>query len=272
MSDAVVTREIANSKDGTHVPFTVLMPKGATRDGTGACIATGYGGYGLSIEPRFRLDNVLWLDQGVALAVANLRGGGEFGDAWHEQGRLEHKQNVFDDFAAVLQTLAERGYTRPERLGIIGGSNGGLLMGATFTQHPELMRAVTSFVGIYDMLRVELQPNGAFNTTEFGSVRDAQQFAALYAYSPYHGVTDGAAYPAVLLVTGENDPRVGPLQTRKMAARLQAAAVGGRSVLFRSNAAAGHGNDMSLDDRITQRVDVMAFMLDQLSVPFHASR
>ncbi|HET6340016.1 MAG TPA: prolyl oligopeptidase family serine peptidase [Polyangiales bacterium] len=272
MSDAVVTREIANSKDGTHVPFTVLMPKGAPRDGTGACIATGYGGYGLSIEPRFRLDNVLWLDQGVALAVANLRGGGEFGDAWHEQGRLEHKQNVFDDFAAVLKTLAERGYTRPERLGIIGGSNGGLLMGATFTQHPELMRAVTSFVGIYDMLRVELQPNGAFNTTEFGSVRDAQQFSALYAYSPYHHVTDGAAYPAVLLVTGENDPRVGPLQTRKMAARLQAAAIGGRSVLYRSNAAAGHGNDMSLDDRITQRVDVMAFMLDQLSVPFHASR
>jgi prolyl oligopeptidase len=143
-------------------------------------------------------------------------------------------------------------------------------MGATLTQHPELMRAVASYVGIYDMLRVELQPNGALNTTEFGSVRDPQQFAALYAYSPYHHVKDGVTYPAIIMTTGENDPRVAPLQTRKMVARLQAAAIGGRPVLYRSNAAAGHGGDMSLDDRIAQRVDVSAFLLDQLGVELHA--
>jgi prolyl oligopeptidase len=269
VSDAVVTRELATSKDGTRVPFTVLMPKGAPRDGSAACIATGYGGYNIDIEPRFRVDDVLWLEQGVTLAVANLRGGGEFGAAWHDQGRLEHKQNVFDDFAAVLRTLVAQHYTKPERLAIIGRSNGGLLMGATLTQHPELMRAVASYVGIYDMLRVERQPNGAFNTTAFGSVRDPQQFAALYAYSPYHHVKDGVAYPAIIMTTGENDPRVAPLQTRKMVARLQAAAVGGRPVLYRSNAAAGHGRDLSLGDRIAERVDVAAFLLDQLGVKFH---
>ena len=201
-------------------------------------------------------------------AVANLRGGGEYGKAWHEQGRLTKKQNVFDDFEAVLRHLVDRGYTPPERLGIVGGSNGGLLMGALLTQHPALARAVVSFVGLYDMLRVELSPNGAFNVPEFGTVKDRAQFEALHAYSPYHRVEDGAAYPAVLLVAGENDPRVDPMQSRKMAARLQAATGSGRPVLLRTKAGTGHGGGTPLDERIAQRVDMYAFLFSELGVTY----
>jgi prolyl oligopeptidase len=266
-----VLRELAVSKDGTRVPFNVIMPAGAVLDGSHACIATGYGGYGLSREPRYQVDNALWLEQGVIAVIANLRGGSEFGDEWHRQGNLERKQNVFDDFAAVLEALVARGFTRPERLGIIGGSNGGLLMGATLVQHPQQVRAVVSLVGIYDSLREELLPNGEFNTMEFGSVRDPVQFAALHAYSPYHHVKDGSAYPATLLITGENDPRVGPMHSRKMAARLQAANSGAAPILFRSNAGAGHGKDLALDARIAEKVDIYAFMLAQLGVTFQVS-
>lgn len=267
-----VLRELATSKDGTRVPFNVILPAGAQRDGSRACVATGYGGYGLSQEPRYRVDNALWLEQGLTVAVANLRGGSEFGDAWHEQGSLDRKQNVFDGFAAVLRELTARGFTRADRLGIIGASNGGLLMGATLVQHPERVRAVVALVGIYDALRMELLPNGEFNTAEFGSVRDPAQFAALYAYSPYHHVKDGTSYPAALLITGENDPRVGPMHTRKMAARLQAATSGPAPILFRSNAGAGHGRDLALDARIAEKVDIYAFMLAQLGVPPQPSR
>jgi prolyl oligopeptidase len=269
MAGYTVVRETARSKDGTLVPFNVVMPKGTKLDGSHACLAMGYGGYGVNIAPRFSVNDALWLEQGVLYVAANLRGGGEFGDEWHRQGNLTHKQNVFDDFAAVLQALVARGYTRVDRLGIIGGSNGGLLMGATLTQHPELFRAVVSLVGIYDMLRVELLPNGEFNVEEFGSVRDPAQFAALYAYSPYHHVRAQGAYPAALLITGDNDPRVGPLHTRKMAARLQAANAGSaRPILFLSNASTGHGLDTPLDDRIAQRAAIFAFMFDQLGVTF----
>jgi prolyl oligopeptidase len=272
MSGHEVVRELATSKDGTRVPFSVVRPAGAKGAGPSACIVTGYGGYGLSQEPRYRLDNALWLEQGVIVVVANLRGGSEFGEDWHRQGSLERKQNVFDDFAAVLEELVVRGVTRPERTGIIGASNGGLLMGATLVQHPERLRAVVSLVGIYDSLREELLPNGEFNVTEFGTVRDPVQFAALYAYSPYHHVKQGAAYPATLLITGENDPRVGPMQTRKMAARLQAATGGSAPILFRSNTAAGHGKDMALDERIAEKADIYAFMFDRLGVRFEAAR
>ncbi|HEX6239540.1 MAG TPA: prolyl oligopeptidase family serine peptidase, partial [Polyangiales bacterium] len=263
-----VVREEATSKDGTRVPFSVLVPADAKQDGSGACVATGYGGYGLSLEPRYRPSDVLWLEQGVCVVVANLRGGSEFGERWHQQGMRERKQNVFDDFAAVLAQLVARGYTSPARLGIIGGSNGGLLMGATLVQHPTQIKAVVSFVGMYDMLREELSPNGAFNVTEFGSVREPGQFAALHAYSPYHHVRDGVAYPATLLSTGENDPRVGPMQTRKMAARLQAASAGPAPVLFRSELAGGHGSDLALDEKVAEKTDVSAFMLDQLGVRY----
>lgn len=262
-----VTREFAVSKDGTKVPVSVLLPPGVELDGTAPAIATGYGGYGVSIEPHFRTSAGLWMERGLVVAVANLRGGGEYGSRWHREGNLTHKQNVFDDFAAVLEHLITRKYANEKRLGIIGGSNGGLLMGATLVQHPSLVRAVVSFVGIYDMLRVELSPNGAFNVTEFGSVRDPAQFEALRAYSPYHNVRDGEAYPPVLLLTGENDPRVDPMQSRKMAARLQAASSSGEPVLLRTSAGTGHGGDSGLNQRIAEQVDVMTFMLDELRVP-----
>src|SRR5439155_17427665 len=155
-------------------------------------------------------------------------------EAWHDAGRMTCKQAVFDDFAAACQHLIARKYTSPEGVAIEGGSNGGLLMGAALTQHPELYKAVVSHVGIYDMLRVELSPNGAFNVTEFGTVKDPEQFKALYAYSPYHHVKDGTAYPATLFLTGEHDPRVDPMHSRKMTARMQAAVRGRSPVLLRT--------------------------------------
>ena len=261
-----VVREFAVSKDGTKVPVNILIPPETELDASTPAVVTGYGGYGVSLEPRFRPQVGLWLEQGVIYAVANLRGGGEYGEAWHRAGNLTNKQNVFDDFAAVLRHLIERRYTSSEQLGIIGGSNGGLLMGATLVQNPELVRAVVSYVGIYDMLRVELSPNGAFNVTEFGSVEDPAQFRALYAYSPYHNVDDGVAYPTTLLLTGANDPRVEPMQSRKMAARLQAASASAAPILLRTSEDTGHGGDTALKHQIAEQVDVEAFMLHALGV------
>ncbi|HLQ25669.1 MAG TPA: prolyl oligopeptidase family serine peptidase, partial [Acidiferrobacterales bacterium] len=196
--DAEVVREMAVSKDGTKVPVNILMKKGTKRDGSNPMLLYGYGGYGLSQRPSFSPTNRVWLDHGGILAVVNLRGGGEFGEAWHLGGNLTRKQNVFDDMIAGAQHMIDRGYTTRDKLAAQGRSNGGLLMGAILTQRPDLFRAVVSLVGIYDMLRVELTPNGAFNVTEFGTVKDSDQFNALYAYSPYHNVKDGAPYPAVL--------------------------------------------------------------------------
>ncbi|HVH89330.1 MAG TPA: prolyl oligopeptidase family serine peptidase, partial [Terriglobales bacterium] len=178
------------------------------------------------------------------------------------------KQNVFDDFAACGQYLIDQKYTSPEHLVAVGGSNGGLLMGAEITQHPELFRAVVSFVGIYDMLRVELDPNGSFNTTEYGSVKDPAQFQALYAYSPYHHVKENTAYPAVLFLTGDNDARVNPAHSRKMTAALQAATNSGHPVLLRTTSKAGHGFGTALSERIEEDADVNAFIFDQLGVKF----
>ena len=268
LDDAEVVREFAVSKDGTKVPLNIIMRKGTKRDGQNPALATAYGGYGVNNPPGFSSLRRILLDHGFVVAVANIRGGGEYGEEWHRQGNLTKKQNVFDDFAAVLAHLAERKYTSPDRLAILGGSNGGLLMGATFTQHPELMQAVVSLVGIYDMLRVELSANGEFNITEFGTVKNPDHFQALVAYSPYHNVEDGADYPAVLFLTGENDPRVEPMQSRKMTARLQAASPDAGPFLLRTSAEAGHGRDTPLAERIAQQVDIYAFLFDQLGVPF----
>jgi prolyl oligopeptidase len=267
LDDAEVVREFAVSKDGTKVPVNIIFKKGTKRDGKNPCVATAYGGYGVSNTPVFRPLNRVLLDHGFVYAMANVRGGGEYGEAWHLEGNLTKKQNVFDDFAAVLEHLVKQGYTSRDRLAIIGGSNGGLLMGATLTQHPDAVKAVVSLVGIYDMLRVELSPNGAFNVTEFGTVKNEDQFRALYAYSPYHNVKDGVDYPPTLFLTGENDPRVEPSQSRKMTARLQAANPSG-TYLLRTSADSGHGLDTPLTERIAQQTDVFAFIFDQLGVKF----
>jgi len=264
-SDITVTRKFAISKDGTKVPVNILAPKSVKLDGSNPCLVTGYGGYGINIEPGFRANYRVLFDRGFVIAVANLRGGTEYGEEWHRNGMLTKKQNVFDDFAAVLKFMIAEKYTNSQRLGIIGGSNGGLLMGATFTQNPELMKAVVSMVGIYDMLRVELSSNGAFNIPEFGTVKDPAQFKALHGYSPYHRVRDGVKYPSILFLTGANDPRVDPLQSRKMTARLQAATKGG-PVLLRTSAGTGHGGDTALSERIEELVDVYSFLFAQLGV------
>src|SRR5881296_248797 len=265
-ADIEVRREFATSKDGTKIPLNIIFRKGMERDGQNPTVLYGYGGYGISLSPNFEFTRRLWFDRGGVYVVANIRGGGEFGEEWHKAGNLTKKQNVFDDFAAAAEYLINEKWTRPEKLAILGGSNGGLLMGAMITQHPDLVRAVVSAVGIYDMLRVELAPNGAFNVTEFGTVKDPEQFKALYAYSPYHHVVDGTKYPAILMMTGANDGRVAPYHSRKMIARLDEANKSDSPILLRTSSSAGHGIGTALTERIKQLADIYAFLFAQLDM------
>ena len=258
-------RLTAISKDGTHVPVTVLALGSTPRRADDPAILTAYGGYEIPVAPHFIGTELAWLERGGVYAVANLRGGDEFGETWHRQGRLTAKQNVFDDFTAAAQALIFAGWTSPRHLGITGGSNGGLLMGAALIQHPELCRAVVSYVGIYDMLRHQLYPNGRYNEREYGSVADAAQFRALYAYSPYYNVRPRTRYPAVLLETGQNDPRVAPWQSRKFAAAVQGATDSGLPVLLFTRRAAGHGNiGASFSQRVGNAAAALIFFDSEL--------
>ena len=267
--DTEVLRAFATSKDGTRVPLNIVRRKGTALNGANPVLLYGYGGYNASETPYFLGPAIrLWLDAGAIFVVANLRGGGEFGEDWHRQGALTQKQNVFDDFIACAQFLIDQRYTSPEHLSVMGASNGGLLMGAALTQHPELFRAVVSDVGIYDMLRTELEPNGVFNTTEYGSTKVPEQFKALYAYSPYHHVVDGTRYPAILMATGLHDGRVAPWQSRKMIARLQAASAPGSKIYLTVSSDSGHGHGSSLSVRTNQRADTYSFLFDQLGLKF----
>lgn len=271
-ADAEVTRIFATSKDGTKVPLNILAKKGVKLDGSNPVLLYGYGGYGVNQVPGFSGGlRRLWLDAGGIYVVANIRGGGEYGDRWHTEGALTQKQNVFDDFTAAGETLIAKGYTSHAKLAMMGGSNGGLLMGAVLTQHPGLARAVVSAVGIYDSLRVELDPNGEFNITEFGTVRKPDEFRALYAYSPYHRALKPAAYPALLLLTGANDGRVNPLNSRKFAAALQASQTGTYPILLRTSKTSGHGIGSSLDERILEQTDELMFLYDQLGMDVAAA-
>ena len=270
--DMEVLRVSAKSNDGTQVPVNIVRRKGLVLDGSHPTLLYGYGGYGSSETPFFLgAARRAFFDAGGVYAIANIRGGGEFGEQWHALGSLTHKQNVFDDFIASAQLLIDRRYTTAQTLAIMGGSNGGLLMGAVLTQRPELFRAVVSSVGIYDMLRVELDPNGEFNTTEFGTVKNQDQFRALYAYSPYHRVRDDVDYPAVLMQTGENDGRVNPMHSRKMTARLQAATRSEHPILLVTTSEAGHGIGSPLRVRVGQQADYLAFLFDQLRMNWKPS-
>jgi prolyl oligopeptidase len=262
-ADMEVTRHFAVSKDGTKIPLNIIHKKGIALDSSHPTILYGYGGYGLSEAPRLRLPMRAWYDLGGIFVDTNLRGGGEYGEEWHKAGNLTKKQNVFDDFAACAQYLIEQKYTSTSKLGMLGGSNGGLLMGALITQHPGLMKAVVSEVGIYDLLRVELSPNGLFNTTEFGSVKDPEQFKALYAYSPYNHVVQGTKYPAILLTAGLNDGRVAPYNSFKFAALLQAAVAPGNPILLTVNSF-GHGIGSSLDQQVADLTNVFSFFAYEL--------
>lgn len=269
LSGYEVRRVFSTSDDGTRVPINLIAREGILDARPAPTLLTAYGGYGISIKPWFQPGNLLWLEQGAVLAVANIRGGGEYGDEWHQAGRLTTKQNCFDDFATCARFLVETGVTTVDRLVIRGGSNGGLLMGAVLTQHPDVARAVIAAVPVMDMLRVELHPNGAFNVTEYGTVEDPEQFRALFAYSPYHRVVDGTSYPAVLLTAGEFDPRVDASHAKKMTARLQAATSSDAPILLRLESG-GHGIGQALDSEIDLLADMNAFALAQVDVTWSA--
>jgi prolyl oligopeptidase len=270
LSRYVVTREFATSKDGTQVPLNIVSAPDTPRDGTVEALLYAYGGYGMSMVPRFDQRWLPWLDQGGVFVVANIRGGGEYGEAWHQAGRLTTKQNCFDDFIACADYLCDTAITSRDRLAIMGGSNGGLLMGGVLTQRPDIARAVVAAVPVMDSLRSETTTNGGFNTTEFGTVEDPDEFAALLAYSPYHNVMDGTSYPAVLLTAGENDTRVEAWHAKKMTARLQAATSSSEPVLLRLESA-GHLSG-SIDHEVDKWTDQYAFFFDQLGLGYPPAR
>jgi prolyl oligopeptidase len=266
-ADATVTRVFATSKDGTKVPVNIIMKKGTKLDGANPTLLYGYGGFGINQSPYFLgAFTRLWLDHGGVYAIANIRGGSEYGDAWHQNGMLTRKQNVFDDFTASGEYLIAQHYTSHARLALRGGSNGGLLLGATLTQHPALARAVDSIAGVYDMVAWGRDNNGIFTATEYGSMNDPAQAKALLAYSPYQHVVKGTAYPAVMMSTGANDGRVNPLQSRKFAAALQAATSSPYPVFLRTSKNAGHGIGSSLDERVGLQSDELTFLFDQLGM------
>jgi prolyl oligopeptidase len=265
--DCEVRREFAVASDGTKVPISVLLRRGTKLDGTAPLLLYAYGSYGWSQSPYFSASNRLWIDQGGIYAVANIRGGGEYGEPWHRAANLEKKKVSMDDLADCARHLVRRGYTSPERLALEGGSAGGLLVYGTLVHHPEVAGVAVSHVGYGDVLRAELSPNGEFNVTEFGTVKDETQFRGMLAGSPYHHVADGRDYPSVLALTGMNDPRVEPWQSFKMVARLQAS--GTRNpVLLRVSRDSGHGIGTSLSEEDQQLADVFTFLFDRLRVKY----
>ncbi|MFN8574215.1 MAG: prolyl oligopeptidase family serine peptidase [Gemmatimonadaceae bacterium] len=255
----------ATSADGTKVPVAVVTRKGQPKDGTAPTILTGYGGFRNVYGPRFIGTSLAWIERGGALAYADIRGGSSFGEGWHLGGMRTQKQHSFDDFFAAAQELVRQKYTTPSRLGITGGSNGGLLVGAAMTQHPEAYRAVVSFVGIYDMLRHETFANGAYNTREYGATSDSVEFLALYGYSPLHHVVDGTKYPSILMETGLNDPRVASWQSRKFTAALQNASAGG-PVLLLTRSDAGHGIGAPFSQRVGNAAMALSFFSHELGL------
>ncbi len=259
------------SKDGTRIPMFLLHRRGIARDGSNPTLLTAYGGFNISLGPAYRAALPAWLERGGVFALPNLRGGGEFGEAWHQAGMRGNKQNVFDDFIAAAEWLVAEGYTAPERLGISGGSNGGLLVGAALTQRPDLFRAVVCQVPLLDMVRYHHFSIAKLWIPEYGSADDPEEFVWLMAYSPYHRVVDGTAYPATLVTTAEQDSRVDPLHARKMTALLQRATSRGEDhpVLLRAESQAGHGIGKPLGKRVAEAADEWGFLGWQLGVTWN---
>ena len=259
-----------NSKDGTRVPMFVFYKKGLELNGKNPTMLTGYGGFNTSMTPAFVPARYLWLEHGGVYAVANLRGGAEFGEDWHRGGMLDKKQNVFDDFIAAAEFLISQKYTDKDHLGIIGGSNGGLLMGAALTQRPDLYRAVVCQVPLLDMLRYQNFQIAKLWVPEYGSSEDPKQFEWLYAYSPYHHVKQGTEYPAILFMSADTDTRVDPMHAKKMSALMQAEAANGRSrehpILLRIDTKAGHGAGKPIAKQVEDLTDIYSFLFWQLGV------
>lgn len=265
--DLYETRQIfATSADGTRVPAFVTHRRGLDLDGGNPALLHGYGGFMVSMRPYFRTNIIPWIESGGVYVHAILRGGGEYGRDWYEAGTKERKQNVFDDFAALANWLAENGYARPERLGIEGGSNGGLLVGASITQRPGLFGAALCHVGLLDMLRYQHFTIGKAWTGEYGSSGDPDLFPVLRAYSPVHNVEEGVEYPAVLLTTAAHDDRVVPAHTYKFAAALQAGNGGSRPILARVETDAGHGQGKPLSMLLRETAEEWAFLAHELGL------
>lgn len=261
------TRQVwFNSRDGTRVPMFVTARRDLTRDGRNPTVLYGYGGFNISQTPRFRREVLPWLAAGGVWAVANVRGGGEFGNEWHRAGQLENKQNVFDDFMAAAETLIAEGYTTARYLGAQGASNGGLLVGAMIVQRPELFRAVHCDVPLLDMLRYHRFSIGRLWIPEYGSAENVEEFAYLQNYSPYHHVAPDTPYPAVLITTGTGDTRVAPLHARKMTAALQSATSAPHPILLSVTDNTGHGPGTPLRAFVEQQADVWTFFMWQLGV------
>ena len=258
----MVSQVFYPSRDGTRVSMFIVHRKDLKRDGTTRAILEGYGGFLVSETPVFMASLFPWLERGGIYAVPNLRGGGEYGEEWHEAGMLLKKQNVFDDFAAAAAYLAREKWTSPDRLVLRGGSNGGLLLGAMVAQHPELFRVALCAVPLLDMVRYHLFGSGKTWISEYGSADDAAQFKALLAYSPYHHVKSGTKYPSVLLLSADSDDRVDPMHARKFGAALQAASTGG-PVLLRIEKHAGHGGADLVKSAVESRADEYAFALSE---------
>ncbi|MCL4523959.1 MAG: prolyl oligopeptidase family serine peptidase, partial [Acidobacteria bacterium] len=254
------------SKDGTKVPIFVLYKKGLKLDGTNPALLTGYGGFAVSLTPSFSSRAVLWAERGGVYAVANMRGGAEFGEEWHKAGMKEKKQNVFDDFYAAAEFLVQNKYTSRAKLAISGGSNGGLLVGAAMTQRPELFGAVVCSYPLLDMVRYHKFLVARFWVPEYGSSEDAEQFKYIRAYSPYQNVKPGTRFPATLFITGDGDTRVDPLHARKMAALVQAANGGDRPILLQYDTKAGHSGGRPISKIIEDTTDELSFLFWQLGV------
>ena len=264
-TDAMEVEQLRyTSKDGTEVPMFVVHRKGIALDGTHPTYLTGYGGFDIALTPSFSGTAAAWVSLGGVYAVANLRGGGEFGESWHEAGMLGNKQNVFDDFVAAAEHLIAEGYTSSEHLAIAGGSNGGLLVGAAMTQRPDLFGAVVCTYPLLDMVRYHQFLVARFWIPEYGSSDDAAQFEYLREYSPYHNVEPGTEYPATLFITGDGDTRVDPLHGRKMAALVQSANGGEAPILLRYHTKAGHSGGQPVSQQIEQMVDTLSFLLWQV--------
>jgi len=262
--DYVVEQVFYRSKDGTRIPMFLCHKKGLKKNGKIPTLLYGYGGFDISITPRFSVSALLWMEMGGLYAVANIRGGGEYGEEWHRAGMKLKKQNVFDDFIAAAEWLIRNGYTNPHRLGISGASNGGLLVGACMTQRPDLFAVALPAVGVMDMLRFNKFTIGWAWESDYGSPENPEEFKALYAYSPYHNLRPGVRYPATLITTADHDDRVVPAHSFKFAARLQECQAGDAPVLIRIETRAGHGAGKPTSKRIEEEADRLAFLAYQL--------
>lgn len=264
--DYEVNQVFYSSKDGTKVPMFIVHKKGIQMDGNNPTLLYGYGGFNISMTPGFSVSRLAWMEMGGIFAVANLRGGGEYGKAWHKAGTKLQKQNVFDDFIAAAEYLIDKKYTSSKKLAIQGGSNGGLLVGAVLNQRPDLFGAALPAVGVMDMLRFHKFTIGWAWTSDYGSSENPEEFKALYAYSPIHNIKPGTKYPAVMITTADHDDRVVPAHSFKYAATLQAAQAGDAPILIRIETKAGHGAGKPTSKRIQEAADIYGFLMKNLGM------